>query len=310
MESTKGMAATFFTQSFPIEGNVVYNVSWQVQTSDLVATTAALSGGIYVQFFDSDHPPSGTGESSYGDGWFPGYGAHELENTGGWVSRAMLFSPPSTAKYAMVHLAFGAHTTSYTPDRIHGGSAHGKVQMRNVKVVKTSATNTAPPVQVRVPAEEKNLTDAIAMVNNCFHDSSLTGNFTVGSDYIISGNLSPDLGMGLFGARRMGSKAQMDLYTTQWKFETVNGDPKTGEIHQRVMAQSWWPLGVDNIFSYSGNESYLAEQLPIVDMSLEWTASRYDTDGLFLCHAEPAHGSEGSDCGGPGMDWVDWSVSR
>ena len=50
------------------------------------------------------------------------------------------------------------------------------------------------------------------------HDASLTGNFTVGSDYIISGNLSPDLGMGLFGARRMGSRAQMGVYERQWGF--------------------------------------------------------------------------------------------
>jgi hypothetical protein len=65
----------------------------------------------------------------------------------------------------------------------------------------------------------------------------------------------------------MGSEAQMALFTTQFNFEAVNGDPLTGEIHQRVMAQSWWPLGVDNIFSYSGNTTYLAEQLPIVDKS-------------------------------------------
>jgi hypothetical protein len=202
MESSHGMAATFFTEAFQIEGNVVYNVSWEVQTNDLVATSAALTGGLYAQFFDSDHPPSGTGESSYGDGWYPGFGTHELETSGGWLNRSMLFSPPSTAKYAMLHLAFGAHTVSYTPDRIHGGSAHGKVQIRNVKIVKTGSKNEAPPVQIEVPAEARNLTDAIAMVNNCFHDSALTGNFTVGSDYIISGNLSPDLGMGLFGVRR------------------------------------------------------------------------------------------------------------
>ena len=37
-----------------------------------------------------------------------------------------------------------------------------------------------------------------------------------GSDYVISGNLSPDLGFGMFGVRRMGSKSQMALYTTQF----------------------------------------------------------------------------------------------
>ena len=37
-----------------------------------------------------------------------------------------------------------------------------------------------------------------------------------GSDYVISGNLSPDLGFGMFGVRRMGSKSQMALYTSQF----------------------------------------------------------------------------------------------
>ena len=165
-----------------------------------------------------------------------------------------------------------------------------------------------------------------------------------------------------------------------------------------MQAQTFWPLGIDNAFSYSGNQTYLQEMLPLVDLSLEWCASKYvsapnqylhnqpdcccctssqllvmmgwthkgdpcssitrwrpiqllvstprehrsgrwvsldqpdrcyttpqlprsdssqvalrlsqDTDGLFLCHAEPKKGSEGSDCGGPGMDWVDWSTSR
>lgn len=127
---------------------------------------------------------------------------------------------------------------------------------------------------------------AVQMVTNCFSDSSLTGNFTVGSDYVISGNLSPDLGMGMFGVRRMGSKAEMELFARQWRFESVGGDPVTGEIKQRVMAQSWWPLGVDNIFSYTGNTTWLAEQMPLVDLVLEWTASRYDpVDGLFYCTA-------------------------
>ena len=58
------------------------------------------------------------------------------------------------------------------------------------------------------------------------------------------------------------------------------------------------------------NMSYLRHMLPLVDRSLEWCASRYDTDGLFLCNAVASKGKEGSDCGGPGMDWVDWAESR
>ena len=81
-------------------------------------------------------------------------------------------------------------------------------------------------------------------------------------------------------------------------------------LDQRVQAQTFWPLGVDNAFSYSGSVAYLKKMLPLVDLSLDWCASRYDTDGLFLCHEEASKGKEGSDCGGPGMDWVDWSESR
>ncbi len=53
---------------------------------------------------------------------------------------------------------------------------------------------------------------------------------------------------------------------------------------QRVQAQTFWPLGVDNAFSFSGNTTYLEAMLPLGDKSLEWCAARYDSDGLFLCH--------------------------
>lgn len=75
----------------------------------------------------------------------------------------------------------------------------------------------------------------------------------------------------MFGVRRMGSDEQMALYASQWRFETVGGDPVTGEIHQRVMAQSWWPLGVDNVFSYTGNVSWLGEQFPLVSFIIQCT---------------------------------------
>merc|ERR1740133_440020 len=110
--------------------------------------------------------------------------------------------------------------------------------MRNIALMKTTATNPPPRAVVNVPVHEATLSRALEMTASCFHDSSLTGNFTVGSDYIISGNLSPDLGMGLFGVRRMGSPSEMDLYTSQLKVCGGDLDVKTGEIHQRVMAQS------------------------------------------------------------------------
>ena len=52
MESATGMAASFMTQPFVVEPTVVYNVSYEVRTTGLVATTAYLTGGVYAQFFD------------------------------------------------------------------------------------------------------------------------------------------------------------------------------------------------------------------------------------------------------------------
>ena len=41
------------------------------------------------------------------------------------------------------------------------------------------------------------------------HNSQISGNFTVGSDYVISGNLSPDLAFGLLGTRRLAHAGYM-----------------------------------------------------------------------------------------------------
>ena len=244
MASTEGMAASFYTQPFIVEPTVVYNVTYEVQTVGLVATTAYLSGGLYAQFFDKRALFNGTEEATYGDGWYPGLGDHELENTG-WVHRTLSFAPPTTARYAMIHLAFAAHETGYTPDRIHGGQAKGKVELRNLKITRTNATNPPPKVQITVPAEAKTMSEAIDMVNSCFHNSALTGNFTVGSDYIISGNLSPDLGFGMFGVRRMGTKAQMETYTRQFypnglgtNVSVCNATP--APTHNTLVVQSLW----------------------------------------------------------------------
>ena len=286
MQSTKGMAASFLTEPFIVEPTVVYNVTYEVRTTGLVATTAYLTGGVYAQFYDKradfNESTAFNDEKAYGDGWFPGLGEHELENSGGFVQRTLSFAPPTTSKYTILHLAFAAHTQGYTPDRIHGGSAKGKVEIRNVRLVKTVAKQSPPPVQISVPVtagSASNLSAAIDMVNSCFHNSALTGNFTVGSDYVISGNLSPDLGFGMFGVRRMGSRKQMELYTSQFDPSNPNGqislDPDGMVAHQRVQAQTFWPLGIDNAFSYSGNLTYLKEMLPLVDLSLEWCASRY-----------------------------------
>ena len=45
MQSAKGMAASFLTEPFIVEPTVVYNVTYEVRTTGLVATTAYLTGG-------------------------------------------------------------------------------------------------------------------------------------------------------------------------------------------------------------------------------------------------------------------------
>ena len=144
------MAASFFTPAFAIEPSLIYNLTWEVQTKDLVAKTAFLTGKAYVQFFDGSNPPGGSGESAYGDGWYPGFGTQEVENTAGWASRSLAFSSPTTAAYAMVHLAFAAHTGGYVPDRIHGGSATGTVtciaDRAGTRSVRTIGGNAQPVV--------------------------------------------------------------------------------------------------------------------------------------------------------------------
>ena len=70
MESKGGMAASFMTAPFLIEPTAVYRVSWEVRTEGLEAISAALTGGVYAQYYDQravfDGQP-GT-ESEYGDG--------------------------------------------------------------------------------------------------------------------------------------------------------------------------------------------------------------------------------------------------
>ena len=61
-----------------------------------------------AQFFDQRADftlhPSFADEAAYGDGWYPGLGEHEAENTGGFVAREFSFPTPTTSKWAVLHL--------------------------------------------------------------------------------------------------------------------------------------------------------------------------------------------------------------
>ena len=52
---------------------------------------------------------------------------------------------------------------------------------------------------------------------------------------------------------------------------------------QRVMAHVLWPLGVDALFSFSGNMSYLEENLPYVDRAMGYLKSLSAEEVSIFC---------------------------
>jgi len=73
---------------------------------------------------------------------------------------------------------------------------------------------------------------------------------------------------------------------------------------QRVMGQINWPLGVEQIFSFTGDVDYLRENLPTIDKSLAFVNEHRDSMGL-VALIPVGRGHEGG-----GADWVDWYKSR
>eukprot|EP01052_Picozoa_sp_SAG31_P007546 SAG31_NODE_360_length_17025_cov_5.362460_9_plen_87_part_00 len=76
----------------------------------------------------------------------------------------------------------------------------------------------------------------------------------------------------------------MAQYQSEWGYESaaVHGQ-LDGSVRSRTMTLLFWPLGVDQFFSYSGNISYLQMALPQADLMLSWVSNNSDTDGLFEC---------------------------
>ena len=324
-QSTGGMAADFTVPSFAVKPLQYYQVSLELKTNNLLPTPllpncveqqgaafgaepgskkklpscegAYLTGGPYVTYADS------AGRS---DGWFPAYGAHATP-TADWKTVTLEFAPPTTAASVTLHFAFGAHEYAYHPDRAHGGMATGECWMRKLSVKELPGKQSGVlPVTFSVPASEVNLTVAARLAGNCLHNSQISGNFTVGSDYVISGNLSPDLAFGLLGTRRLAHSSYMRTWEATW-LENRNLMGPDGRIgyFQRVMAHTLWPLGVDALFSFSGNVSYLEENLPFVDKALAYLATMSDPSDSLPCFPKSL-----MDLYPPGADWVDWQGSR
>jgi len=275
------MTATFFlmTQSLiPIPGG-------------LDKGAAALTGGVYLHFFDAN------GDSG---AWNPQFGELAPSDTGGkWVARSSSFVVPTTAVTVDVHVAFAAHTSTYSPNRMTGGRATGRVSIASLTLTDVGAADPLPPT-VQVP--DPLIQGALEQAFKCLHNSRQSGNFTVGAGYTISGNISPDLTFGLHGIRRTAHDSYVEQISKQWEWHTPDASGKY--TAGRVMGQIYWPLGVDNIFSYTGDTEYLKRLLPRVDASIAFVHDHSDENGLAtLVPLGQGHM-------GGGADWVDWYGTR
>ena len=85
----------------------------------------------------------------------------------------------------------------------------------------------------------------------------------------------------------------------QWEWHSPNATSGQYTVG-RVMGQLNWPLGVDQIFSFTGNLSYLKEKLPYMDASIAFINAHRDGHGLVTL-IPLGHGHVGG-----GADWVDW----
>ena len=207
--SSTGMAADFQVATFDVTPLKKYIVRMALKTNNLVPTPhppqgcieerggalgagldhqtgcsgAYLTGGPYVSYTDAN---------GRADGWFPAYGTH-APPTSDWHNISLVFAPPTTAAQATLHIAFGAHQYAEGDGgRMLGGTATGEAWVRGMNIAPAPAPpSTVLPASLRVPASETNISAAVELAAQCLHNSQISGNFTVGSDYVISGNLSP-----------------------------------------------------------------------------------------------------------------------
>jgi hypothetical protein len=105
--------------------------------------------------------------------------------------------------------------------------------------------------------------EAIDAVANGIHNGSLSGTFVDSDGYTDSSNIVPDLSFGLYGVRRQGQRKYMETFAKEWEALGLSATPE-GKLPQRVMCQVLFALGVDEIFSFTGDEHFLARMLPIV----------------------------------------------
>eukprot|EP00938_MAST-03A_sp_MAST-3A-sp1_P007129 g7129.t1 len=289
------MSASLYSPKMTIDApGHTYETTFTLSTKNLIpidggpsSGAATLTGNVYLHFFDIN------GDSG---AWNPQFGTLAPANAENLQVTAN-FTAPTTAATFQIHLAFAAHTFTYSPNRMLGGQAKGEARMSSLRIKDLGKIVNVPNATISV--EDETIQSAVDQAFKCLHNSKQSGNFTVGAGYTISGNISPDLTFGLHGIRRTNIQSYVNQISKQWDWhspDVVSGKYNVG----RVMGQINWPLGVDQIFSYTGNMTYLESRLPLVDKSLSYVNDRTDNEGLVTL-VEVGHGRMGG-----GADWVDW----
>jgi len=308
-EGNQGMAADLHSQRIPVEPNRRYTIRIDVKTEGLEAIDADLTAAPYVQFWDAQSVPGGyqpvgsvasSAESAFRADIASSAGRRTPKDSD-WHTVSATVTSPSTARSAELFLAYAANGPYADDLRPQvSGRARGRVWIRNPHWEVGDLVSPLPPT-IRV--SDPIIQSAINTVANCTHNGSLSGTFVDSDGYTDSSNIVPDLSFGLYGVRRQGQRKYMEIFQKEWATLGLSATPE-GKLPQRVMSQVLFPLGVDEIFSFTGDEEFLAKMLPIADRALDYVNRRADENGLVRL----------VDYGkwriGEGADWVDWYPTR
>ena len=292
-DGIEGMAAAVRSQAFPAEPNRQYTITMDVKTEGLRAIDASMTGGAYMQFWDAQHMPGSYQPSDAVSTPAP-------ENSD-WHIVSQKVTVPSTARTAelrLVFAAFGPYTEKLRPR--DSGRAKGRLWIRSVRI-ETGERVTPLPATIHV--SDPKVQTAIDVVAECLHNGSLNGIFVDSDGYTDSSNIVPDLSFGLYGVRRQAQQRYIDIMRKQWEDLGASADAE-GRLPQRVMSQILFPIGVDEIFSFTGDRTFLAKTMPMADRTLDYVNKRADKNGLVRLV------EHGKWVIGEGADWVDWYPTR
>lgn len=301
---SSGLAATLISERFPVEAQGRYKLSMEIKTENLLPITARMTAHAYLYFNDKNGNPGG---------WFPSvdYNPNELPipiqspylaptNTD-WIKVTQEIRCPTTAGDAIICIVYAGFGNWKDGHPRTSGRAKGRLMIRNVKLTPSEFDSILPST---IHISDSKFQTAINIATNSIHNSSIQGWFVVSDGYTISGNIVPDLSFGLFGVRRLGHLYYMDLMKAKWNRLASELTPEGKLTSQRVMGQVFFVIGVDEIFSFTGDQAFLKQFLPLADLSLEYIASKADENGL----ARLVNSGEWRI--GEGTDWVDWYPVR